>query len=504
MRPDYPPRGQYRALPAAPAAAVNPLDAELNKTQEQLKAKTTELDKTHAMLEQLQVKLRHSLQAERALSDKVADITREQQALQARVTELTAELNTTTVTLEQNRQQITNDQQHNLALTSERDRLRNDLASRDKQLATVQTELQAAAAALQQATSETTTSGQQLSEARAQAERLNNELTELKAQLENQKSSLLVAEQTLAAEHDSLRSDLASREAQLATVQTELQAATAALQQATSETTTSGQQLSEARAQAETLTKELTELKTQLADRKSSLLDTEQTLATVTAERNELQADIATCSRNLNQAKDALTDIQSEMDALSRANTAAADAIIAPASGGPDKSEPAASEGYDAGAAKVAAQQIATTDTDEDGISDSIDLCPETKPGIAVESTGCTTGEAINLSGVNFLYNSHELTDRARDILDRVAAIINQQPDLRLEVAGHTDATGDSTYNQWLSLQRAETVMNYLVDQGVNPKHIGAAGYGGLRPIADNTTSEGMQVNRRVELRPLQ
>jgi OOP family OmpA-OmpF porin len=192
------------------------------------------------------------------------------------------------------------------------------------------------------------------------------------------------------------------------------------------------------------------------------------------------------------------------MDALSRANTAAADAIIAPASGGPDKSEPAASEGYDAGAAKVAAQQIATTDTDEDGISDSIDLCPETKPGIAVESTGCTTGEAINLSGVNFLYNSHELTDRARDILDRVAAIINQQPDLRLEVAGHTDATGDSTYNQWLSLQRAETVMNYLVDQGVNPKHIGAAGYGGLRPIADNTTSEGMQVNRRVELRPLQ
>jgi OOP family OmpA-OmpF porin len=120
-----------------------------------------------------------------------------------------------------------------------------------------------------------------------------------------------------------------------------------------------------------------------------------------------------------------------------------------------------------------------------------------------VDATGCAAGVAIKLEGVNFLYNSHELTDKARSILDRVAGIINQQPDMRLEVAGHTDATGDPSYNQWLSMQRAEAVRDYLVAQGVNPRHIGATGYGGQRPIADNNTVEGLQNNRRVELRRL-
>ena len=581
--PYYPPRGQYRAAPAAPAAAPNPLSAELKQTQEQLTAKSTELDETHATLEQLQGKLQHSLEAEHALREKMADITREQQDLQARVTELTAELNTTTATLEQHRQQITNDQQENLTLTSERDRLRsdlaisdeqlstlqtelqaatqvlqqtqsdtttssqqlsearaqaetltaeltelkaqlesqqsslleaeqtqtaerdslrNELASRDAQLATVQAELQAATQALQQTQSETTASSQQLSDARAQAETLTAELTELKAQLENQQSSLLEAEQTQTAERDSLRNELASRDAQLATVQAELQAATQALQQTQSETTASSQQLSDARAQAETLTTELTELKAQLESQQNTLLDTEQTLAAVIAKRDGLQTDIAACSRELTLAQDALTAARSEMDAIGRAPSTAAGVVVAPAPDRSDKVEPAASEALEASADEVAALQI--SDTDKDGTPDSSDLCPGTQHGIAVESTGCAAGEAISLAGVNFLSSSHELTDKARSILDRVAAILTQQPDLRLEVAGHTDAQGDPTYNQWLSLQRAEAVMDYLVAQGVNPKHIGAAGYGGQRPIADNTTSEGLQMNRRVELRRLQ
>jgi OOP family OmpA-OmpF porin len=52
-------------------------------------------------------------------------------------------------------------------------------------------------------------------------------------------------------------------------------------------------------------------------------------------------------------------------------------------------------------------------------------------------------------------------------------------------------------------MQRAEAVRDYLVAQGVNPRHIGATGYGGQRPIADNNTVEGLQNNRRVELRRL-
>jgi outer membrane protein OmpA-like peptidoglycan-associated protein len=301
-----------------------------------------------------------------------------------------------------------------------------------------------------------------------------------------------------------MRRDLASRDEQLAAVQAELQTVTQALQQAQSETTTSGQQLSEAGTQAETFTNELTELKAELETRQTTLLDTQQALAAVTTERDGLQADLATCSQELTRAQAALTAARSEVEALPLARSAAAEAVMPPAPGGPYQAESAASEGPEAGAAEVAALQTTTTDADADGVVDSIDLCPETQQGLAVESTGCAAGAVIKLEGVNFLYNSHELTDEAQRILDRVAGVISQQTDLRLEVAGHTDATGDPSYNQWLSMQRAEAVMNYLVAQGVNPGHIGAAGYGGQRPIADNTTSEGLRKNRRVELRRLQ
>ena len=372
LPPGYPPRGQSQAVPAATATAENPLSAELKQTQEQLTVKRTELDQARATLEQLESKLQHSLDAQQALNENVAAITSEQQALQARVSELSAELQTATD-------------------------------------------------ALQQAKSETTTSAQQLSDARAQAETFNNELTELKAQLESQQSTRLNAEQTLTEERDQLRSDLASRDEQLATLNTELQTATDALQQATSETTTS--------------------------------------------------------SPEPTQTQAALTAAQPEV---------------------------AAGETLEVDAVEVAALQIATPDADQDGVPDSIDLCLETQQGIAVESTGCAADTAINLAGVNFGYNSHELTDEARRILDRVADILSQHADLHLQVAGHTDAQGDPAYNQWLSLQRAQAVRDYLVAQGVNSAHIGAAGYGGEQPIADNTTKEGLRMNRRVELRNAQ
>ncbi len=478
LPPRYPARGQSQAAPAAPAVAENALSAELKQTQEQLAAKRTELDLAHTTLEQLQDKLRHSLVTQQALDENVAAMTSEQKALQARVTEMKAELNTTTAALEQNRQQIANDQQQTLTLTAERDRLRDELANRDEQLITMQTELQTVKEALQQANSETTTSAQQLSEARAQAETFNNELTELKARLESQESTRLNAEQTLTEERDRLRSDLANRDEQLITMQTELQTVKEALQQANSETTTSAQQFGEARAQAETFNNELTELKARLESQESTLLDTEKTLANVIAERDGLQTNLAERGRELSQAQAALTAAQSEM---------------------------AADEGLEVDAVEVAALQIATPDADEDGVPDSIDLCLKTQQGIAVDSTGCAADVAIiNLEGVNFHYNSHELTEEAQRILDRVADTLSQHADLPLQVAGHTDAQGDPAYNQWLSLQRAQTVRDYLVAQGVNPSHIGATGYGGEQPIADNTTKEGMRMNRRVELRKVQ
>ena len=499
LPPRYQPRGQYRAVPAAPAAVENPLSAELKQIQQQLTAKSTQLDNTQATLEQYRVKLRGSLETEQALKEKLANITSEQQAVQARATELTAVLIASTATLEKHRQQIANEQQQNQLLTAERDQLRGDLAGRDKQLATLQAELQELTQALQQARSEAATSGQQLSKAR----KLNNSLSELTTKLRRQKTALLKAEQTRTTEHDSLRSDLASRDKQQATLQTELQVALKALEQARSEASMSSRLLSETRVQNEAFKHELSELASQLGKRKTTLIDTEQLLAAVTAERKELQADLAACSQQLTGARDALTTARSELDALRQAPLVDAGTAV-PAPDRPDKVKQAASNGLLVDTVEIPAPKNTETDADKDGVADDNDLCTGTRQGVAVDSTGCAAGVAINLENVNFLYNSHKLTTNAQRILDRVAGILSRLTDTRLEVAGHTDTQGDPSYNQWLSRQRAENVRDYLVAQGVNPDRISAAGYGGQRPIANNSTREGLRRNRRVELRRLQ
>jgi OOP family OmpA-OmpF porin len=120
-----------------------------------------------------------------------------------------------------------------------------------------------------------------------------------------------------------------------------------------------------------------------------------------------------------------------------------------------------------------------------------------------VDAMGCARDASINLEGVNFRYDSAELTAAARAILDRVADILAQYPQLKVEVAGHTDAQGDRDYNRRLSEQRAKAVREYLIARGVGADNISARGYGSEQPVADNSTREGTLKNRRVELRRL-
>jgi chromosome segregation ATPase len=254
MRPYYPPQRQYRAVPAAPVK--NPVSAESKQSQEQLTEKSTELDRAQVTLEQLQLKLQHSREAERALNEKVAAITGEQQAFQAQVAKLQEKLETSNAALEQQSQQITNDQQQNLTLTAEHERLRSDLDSRDKQLATVQADLLASRQALQQAQSGNTLSSEQLGTAMAQADTLKNLLTELKTRLESQQTTLQHAE-----------------------MQTAPQAVQQAVQQAQPETTRSEQQPDAVGSEVAMLRSVLSELKIQLENTNIRLQDSEQQLA---------------------------------------------------------------------------------------------------------------------------------------------------------------------------------------------------------------------------------
>ena len=148
------------------------------------------------------------------------------------------------------------------------------------------------------------------------------------------------------------------------------------------------------------------------------------------------------------------------------------------------------------------------TDSDNDGVPNGIDRCPDTTANTQVDQTGCPilfreAETRIVLEGVNFETNSAQLTAQARMILTRVGETLQGNPEVRVEVGGHTDNTGSRAYNMGLSQRRAESVVAYLVQQGVAANQLEARGYGPDNPVADNGTRDGRAQNRRVELQRL-
>ena len=113
-----------------------------------------------------------------------------------------------------------------------------------------------------------------------------------------------------------------------------------------------------------------------------------------------------------------------------------------------------------------------------------------------VYSDACTQFE-----GVNFWHASADLTEKARQILERVIEILIQNPGLRIEIQAHTDSKGTVEINQALSDERADSVKNYLIANGIDGARLVARGYGETRPKVQNDTVVGRAQNRRVEFR---
>ena len=109
-------------------------------------------------------------------------------------------------------------------------------------------------------------------------------------------------------------------------------------------------------------------------------------------------------------------------------------------------------------------------------------------------------GLIVNMSDVLFDFNKYTLKPGAREKLAKISGIVLAHPGLKLQVEGHTDSIGSDEYNQLLSEQRAASVRDFLVQQGVPADSVGARGYGKANPVATNDTAEGRQKNRRVEL----
>jgi len=104
-----------------------------------------------------------------------------------------------------------------------------------------------------------------------------------------------------------------------------------------------------------------------------------------------------------------------------------------------------------------------------------------------------------------FKSGSYEITDRAREVLGKVALVLKNQPDIEFMVEGHTDSiafkSGVLLDNWDLSVKRATTVVRLLQKQyGLDPSHMAASGRGEYKPIADNSTTEGKAANRRTRI----
>lgn len=146
-------------------------------------------------------------------------------------------------------------------------------------------------------------------------------------------------------------------------------------------------------------------------------------------------------------------------------------------------------------------------DSDGDGLQDSVDECPNTPSGQRVNENGCSQIEAgleqgrLILSTIDFATGRAQLLGDSRDLLYEVGRALVARPGIRIEIQGHTDATGAPLTNLSLSEDRAEAVLRYLLGRfpELNASQFVVRGWGEGRPIATNRTAEGRARNRRIE-----
>ncbi len=154
-------------------------------------------------------------------------------------------------------------------------------------------------------------------------------------------------------------------------------------------------------------------------------------------------------------------------------------------------------------------------DMDRDGLGDAVDQCPtrrETTNGFRDED-GCpdlapappaSVREPLRafsgtIDGIEFALDSADLLPSSEPVLTAAAAVLRENPDVRLLVRGHTDATADDAYNVKLSLARAAGVVDWLAAHGVGRSRLSAEGVGEAEPVDTNDTEAGRSHNRRVE-----
>jgi len=158
-------------------------------------------------------------------------------------------------------------------------------------------------------------------------------------------------------------------------------------------------------------------------------------------------------------------------------------------------------------------------DSDGDGVFDGLDKCDDTPLGASIDLDGCSEnpleeqllrGETIMLTRVSFDPTTNEIEPLSYHNVNRIARLIefwtgHQEQPLRVEIGVHTDGIGSAEHNLQASQQRAERLRTYMLENffGMGQNNLVALGYGETMPLADDSTQEGRERNRRVEIRSL-
>lgn len=151
-------------------------------------------------------------------------------------------------------------------------------------------------------------------------------------------------------------------------------------------------------------------------------------------------------------------------------------------------------------------KEMVITETENQFVMEDIDVSKKTLEELIVfNEEGVTIrkeGNNLVLSMpelVLFDFNKYEVKNKVKGSLNTLAKALEENPDIRIKIDGYTDFIGSEGYNLDLSVKRAKSIKNYLVDRGVKTSNISIEGYGKQNPIANNATAAGRAKNRRVE-----
>lgn len=111
--------------------------------------------------------------------------------------------------------------------------------------------------------------------------------------------------------------------------------------------------------------------------------------------------------------------------------------------------------------------------------------------------------DQMELANVFFDPGKYTLLEGSFEALKSMAQGMKSNPKYKFEIAGHTDNVGSDQANLVLSQKRAQSVVDFLIAEGIDPRRLKAKGYGESQPKADNSTTEGRELNRRIEARPI-